>query len=93
MVLEVWSQLSEVLMPYLGLRAPQELRVGREEPLLGGVGWVAGWRSGRPGALMWVLAAAPVLTAGQGLLPELMAPGPDPGLGGGPRRGQAEGLA
>lgn len=43
------------------------------------------------------MAAAPALTAGQGLLPELMAPGPDPGPGGdrpggGPSRGQAESL-
>lgn len=45
----------------------------------------------RPGVLVWALAAAPALTAGQGPLPELMAPGPAPGQKGmGGWAGQAE---
>ena len=35
---------------------PQELVVEQEEPL--GRGQWGGWHSGRPGALVWVLAAA-----------------------------------
>lgn len=63
--------------------------MGQDEPL-GGVGSaVAG---SRPGVLVCVLVAALVLTDGQGPLSEFMAPGPDPGLQGGPRRGQANSL-
>lgn len=82
MVLKVWIQLSRVQIPHCGLRAPQEL-VGPREEL--GKGWQPGGRvaQGRPGVLVWVLAAAPVLTAGEGPLPEPIAPGPDPGRGGG----------
>ena len=45
-----------VLLPHLVLRMPQELVVEQEEPL--GRGQWGGWHSGRPGALVWVLAAA-----------------------------------
>lgn len=48
---------------------PRELG-GREERLGGGRG---GWRSGRPSAPVRAVVAAPVLTAGQGSLPELTA--------------------
>lgn len=85
-------------MPHLGFTVPQGLGAGRRT-------WGAdggGWRGGGPGVLVWALLAAPVLTAGQGPLPELLAPGPDQGPGGdgwggggggGPRRGQADRLA
>ena len=65
---------------------PQELVVGQEEPWGGGRGGVAG-QVCRCGCWLQLLP-----TAGQGLLSELRAPGPDPGLGGEPRRGQAESL-
>ena len=65
---------------------PQELVVGQEEPWGGGGGGVAG--QVRWCGCWWQLLP----TAGQGLLSELRAPGSDPGLGGEPRRGQAESL-
>lgn len=91
MVLEVWIQVSAVPTRHCGSRVPWELGGGQEEGLGRGGD---GWRGGRPGAPMWAAAAAPALTAGQGPLPELMAPGFDPGqggdgTGGGPSRGQA----
>ena len=55
MVLDVWIQLPVVLLPHLVSRMAQELVVGQEGHWGEGGG---GWHGGRPGALVWVLAAA-----------------------------------